>query len=82
MKIINEISKNEKCFIFQKIRFKTSRSVKDMIENHSYLIQRYTDDLFNISSNRRFYREKLLKKKKILYTKIFIILKFILLKIQ
>ena len=64
MKIINEISKNEKCFIFQKIRFKTSRSVKDMIENHSYLIQRYTDDLFNISSNRRFYREKLLKKKK------------------
>ncbi len=64
MKFINEISKNQKCFLFQKIKFKKSRSVKDLIENHSYLIQRYTDDLFNISSNRRFYREKLLKKKK------------------
>jgi hypothetical protein len=55
---INEISKNQKYFLFQKIRFKKSRSVKDIIENHSYLIQRYTDDLFNISENLRFYREK------------------------
>ena len=60
---INEISKNQKYFLFQKIRFKKSRSVKDIIENHSYLIQRYTDDLFNISENLRFYREKNIKKK-------------------
>ena len=63
---INEISKNQKYFLFQKIRFKKSRSVKDIIENHSYLIQRYTDDLFNISENLRFYREKNIKKKNLL----------------
>ena len=62
MKFTNEISKNQKCFLFQKIKFKKSRSVKDLIENHSYLIQRYTDDLFNLSANRRFYREKIIKK--------------------
>ena len=67
MKIINDyFYKNEKIFFpFQKIKFKKIKSVESMIEKDSTLIQRYTDDLFNLSENIRFYREKYPSRKNI-----------------
>lgn len=67
MKIINDyFYKNEKIFFpFQKIKFKKVKSVESMIEKDSNLIQRYTDDLYNLSENIRFYREKYPSRKNI-----------------